>query len=198
MKKIIIATANHHKLEEYSAIFTPLGYQVFLPADLGLKLEFTETGTSFKENALIKAKSVHKEGYAVLADDSGLEIAALDNRPGLYSHRFYAELSQTEKNAKVLELLQGKEDRFARFIAVIALILPNQAPRFFTGIAPGYIMKEPIGDHGFGYDPIFFSFEANAPFATLSMGEKNRYSHRGKATKLLLEFLEKNMHKSNF
>lgn len=191
MKKIIIATANLHKLEEYAAILTPLGYQVVLPRDLGLTLDFEETGTSFAENALIKAKAVKKEGYAVLADDSGLEIRALDHRPGLYSHRFYAELSQVEKNAKVIELLKGKEDRFARFVAVIALILPNDEPQFFTGIAPGYIMDEAVGAQGFGYDPIFFSLEANAPFATLSMDEKNRYSHRGKACQLLLTYLEK-------
>ncbi|MFA5224952.1 MAG: RdgB/HAM1 family non-canonical purine NTP pyrophosphatase [Bacilli bacterium] len=193
MKKIIIATLNPNKIREYRQILTPLGYEAISPIEVNIPLNFVEDGQTFTDNALIKARALAKLiDAAILADDSGLEINALDGFPGLHSHRFLLGASDDEKNLEIINMMKSQQDKTAQFICVIALILPFQAPQIFKGIAPGYILDLPQGKNGFGYDPIFFSFEANAPFATLSTEEKNRYSHRGKATAQLVAYLKKN------
>lgn len=189
--KIVIATLNQNKIKEYQSILAPHGFEAISPEDVGLKLQFDETGATYAENAMIKAKALSAlTDMIVLADDSGLSVKALDGFPGLHSHRFMLGKNDAEKNLALIEKLLPFADKSAEFICAIALILPGQIPQIFTGVAPGYILPKPIGQQGFGYDPIFYSTEASAPFATLSLSEKNRFSHRGKATSQLLAYLK--------
>ena len=191
--EIVLATNNKHKLEEVRAFLAPHHMVVYGLHDLNLRpKEVEENGKNYFENALIKAKEVAKlTDLPIIADDSGLEIEALNNEPGLHSAR-YAESLGGHANAiqEILKRLKDKDNRKARFVCDIVLINAENDPLRFEGIAEGEILHEIKGEGGFGYDPIFFSYEANKSFAELSEEEKNQYSHRGKAIKKLLTYLK--------
>ena len=188
VKKIVFATGNLNKLKEIKSainIFEIVGLK-----DLGITEELPETGTTLKENALQKAKYVYdKTGVNCFSDDTGLEIEALDNRPGVYSAMYAGEDCNAEDNMqKVLKELSGVSNRKAKFKTVIALILDGKK-YFFEGEVKGEILKEKTGSGGFGYDPIFRSNGYDETFAQMSIELKNKISHRGLAVKKLVAFL---------
>ena len=192
--EIILATNNQHKLKEVREILSPHKIVVYGLKDLNIKLpEIEENGSTYAENALIKAKAVQQfTTMPIISDDSGLEITALNNEPGLHSAR-YAESLGGHDNAikEILRRLNEKEDRSARFVCDIVLLNVEKEPRLFEGIAPGRIAQEKMGEGGFGYDPIFISSETNECFA-LMKENKNTVSHRAKALKKLLTYLRIN------
>jgi len=195
MKDLLLASNNEHKFEEFNFALSPLGYKLHSLKEFPLFKEPDENGNSYKENALIKAKSafLHTK-MPVLADDSGIEIRALgDHFPGIHSNRYAKALgaSYDISNAKILELLKNEENRNASFHCVICLFTSlEEPPLFFEGIAMGTILKAPLGKNGFGYDPIFFSSEAKISFGAASKEIKNHFSHRAKAINQLLSYLE--------
>ena len=191
--EIVLATTNKHKLEEVRAYLAPHHMVVYGLNDLNLKPKnVEENGNNYFENALIKAKEVAKlTDLPIIADDSGLEIEALNNEPGLHSAR-YAESLGGHANAiqEILKRLKDKDNRKARFVCDIVLINDGDKPLLFEGIAEGEIADAPIGEGGFGYDPIFHSYEINKRFSLLTQEEKNKVSHRGKALYKLLTYLK--------
>ena len=192
--EIILATNNKHKLKEVREILTPHRIIVYGLSDLASKLEdVEENGNTYAENALIKAKAVQKiTTMPVISDDSGLEITALNNEPGIHSAR-YAESLGGHDNAikEILKRLENVQDRSARFVCDIVLLNVEDKPLVFEGIAEGTIAKEKMGEGGFGYDPIFISKETGECFAVMKEN-KNTVSHRGKALKKLLTYLKIN------
>ena len=193
MKNIIIATKNKGKAKDFEALFGPHGYEVLTLHDVADDMDVEETGNTFEENALIKAKALSERLQTmVIADDSGLEIDALDGRPGIYSARYAGEEKSDEANIdKVLEELNDVEDsdRTARFVCAIAVVSPNLEPLTVRGTCEGVIAKERKGTNGFGYDPIFYVPSENKMMAELSSDEKGAISHRGNALKKLSENL---------
>lgn len=187
MKKIVFATGNSNKLKEIKAAINR--YEIISLRELGVTEEIPETGDTLKKNALQKAKYVYATtGLNCFADDTGLEIEALDNRPGVYSAMYAGEDCNAENNMrKVLSELKTFKNRRAKFKTVIALIL-NDKEYFFEGEVRGEILKEKTGSGGFGYDPIFKPFGYKETFAHMSIGLKNKISHRGLAVKKLVAF----------
>lgn len=190
--EIVLATNNKHKLQEVRGFLSPHKIVVYGLNDLNLKIgDIEENGKSYYENSLIKARAVAKlVDLPIIADDSGLEIEALNNQPGLYSAR-YAEQLGGHANAikEILKRLENIDNRNARFVCDIVLINDGDKPLLFEGIANGTIADSPVGEGGFGYDPIFQSSEINKRFSELSQEEKNKVSHRGKALLKLLTYL---------
>ena len=184
MKQIISATKNKNKLVEVKAV---LGndYEVLSMEDIGIDVDVEENGTTFEENATIKAEAICKIcGKPVMADDSGLEIDYLDKKPGVLSARFLGhDTSYDIKNAKILEMLEDvpEEKRTARFVCSIAVAFPDRDTVVVRDTIEGIIGYESAGENGFGYDPIFYVPELKKTTAQLSMEEKNKISHRGKA-----------------
>ena len=201
MKTIILATGNAHKAVEVRQILEGLDVEVKTLKDIGLDPEIVEDGISFEENALIKARAVYAlTGCAVMADDSGIEIAAFEGGPGVYSSRFLGEdTDYNVKNAIILDRLKGAEgeERAADYRCVIALVLPPDkecgTAREITeeGRVDGLIAREPAGEGGFGYDPIFEVPEYGCSMAELSAQQKNAISHRGNALKAVRPHIEK-------
>lgn len=191
MKKIVFSTNNEHKLEEVRAIFGKY-YQVLSLADLGDDTDIPETGDTLEENAMLKAEYIWKNyGYNCFADDTGLEVEALNNAPGVYSARYAGEQKSSVDNVnKLLAELKGKENRKARFRTVIALIKDGKR-YLFEGIVNGVITESPRGNSGFGYDPIFQPDGYQDTFAELGLDVKNEISHRAKAVQELALFLRK-------
>ena len=193
--EIILATNNKHKLQEVREILSPHKIVVYGLSDLNIKLPpVEENGTTYAENALIKAKAVQAfTTMPIISDDSGLEITALNNEPGLHSAR-YAESLGGHDNAikEILKRLEDKKDRSARFVCDIVLLNSEKEPRLFEGVAKGTIAKEKMGEGGFGYDPIFISDETKECFAVMGEARKNTVSHRAKALKKLLTYLRIN------
>ncbi|MCL1973219.1 MAG: RdgB/HAM1 family non-canonical purine NTP pyrophosphatase [Bacteroidetes bacterium] len=187
--KLIFATANQHKAIEAQAI---LGQkvQLILPADLGYTQEIPETGNTLESNAMQKARTIWNIwGMDCFADDTGLEVLALDGAPGVFSARYAGANATMQANlAKLLTQLKGKADRRARFRSVIALILKG-TEYLFEGCVSGHILEIPQGDHGFGYDPLFVPQGYGCSFALMSPQEKNAISHRGRALEQLANFL---------
>ena len=190
--EIVLATNNKHKLQEVRGFLSPHKIVVYGLNDLNLKIgDVEDNGKNYYENALIKAKAVAKlVDLPIIADDSGLEIEALNNEPGLFSAR-YAEQLGGHANAikEIVHRLEGKNNRNARFVCDIVLVNDGDKPLLFEGIAKGIIAESPIGENGFGYDPIFQSTEINKRFSELTQEEKNKVSHRGKALLKLLTYL---------
>lgn len=191
MRKLVFSTNNEHKLEEVRA---KLGkyYQVISLKDLGDDTDVPETGDTLEENAMIKADYLWKT-YQLncFADDTGLEVEALDNAPGVYSARYAGEHKSSEDNvAKLLKELEGKENRRARFRTVIALIMGGKR-YLFEGKIEGVITTSPKGTSGFGYDPVFQADGYDKTFAELTLEDKNNISHRAKAVEQLVLFLRK-------
>ena len=192
--EVILATNNKHKLLEVREILSPHKIIVYGLGDLASKLEdVEENGKTYAENALIKAKAVQKlTTMPIIADDSGLEILALNNEPGMHSARYAASLGGHENAIKeILRRLEDKEDRSARFVCDIVLLNTDKKPLIFEGIAEGTIAKEKMGEGGFGYDPIFISKETGQCFALMGE-EKNTVSHRAKALMKMLTYLKIN------
>lgn len=187
--KIIFATKNKGKLKEIKQIMKDTAFEVISMSEAGINIEIEETGTTFEENAIIKATAVMKEsGLPALADDSGLEIDYLDKAPGVYSSRYMGEDTPYDiKNNHILELLKdvSKEQRTARFVSVIAAVFPDNTTITTKGTIEGIIGYEQAGENGFGYDPIFLVPEYNMTTAQMSIEQKNEISHRGKALKLM-------------
>ena len=192
--EIILATNNKHKLKEVREILSPHKIIVYGLSDLATKLgDVEENGTTYAENALIKAKAVQKlTSMPIISDDSGLEITALNNEPGIHSARYAASLGGHDNAIKeILKRLEDKEDRSARFVCDIVLLNVDKNPLIFEGIAEGTIAYEKMGEGGFGYDPIFISKETGECFALMEEN-KNTISHRAKALKKLLTYLKIN------
>jgi XTP/dITP diphosphohydrolase len=189
--KLIFATHNQHKLEELQQLLTP-SVELMSLNDLNFFEEIEETGKNLTENALIKAQRVYQIFQTnTIADDTGLEIEILNGEPGVYSARYAGEEKSSLANMeKVLTLLQGQSNRKARFRTVIALIF-NQQEFFFEGVVNGEILKTPIGDNGFGYDPVFKPDSYDLTFAQMDAATKNSISHRGRAVEQLLEFIKR-------
>ena len=193
--EIILATNNKHKLQEVREILSPHHIVVYGLSDLSSKLEdVNENGKTYAENALIKAKAVQKiTTMPIISDDSGLEITALNNEPGLHSARYASSLGGHDNAIKeILNRLEDKKDRSARFVCDIVLLNVEDKPLVFEGVAEGTIAKEKAGEGGFGYDPIFINKETGKCFGLMSQEEKNTVSHRAKALKKLLTYLRIN------
>ena len=189
MKDIMIATSNKGKVREYKSLLEPLCYTVHDFSELD-PIEIDENGSTFQENALIKAKSIKdKCNMIVIADDSGLEIDALNKEPGIHSARYLEGHDYSYKNKVLLERMKGKTDRSARFVCAIALC-DETGDHLFTGVMEGKINDQAAGDNGFGYDPIFLVEQFGKTSAQLTMEQKNSVSHRGIATRELLAYLK--------
>lgn len=203
MKKIIFATGNKEKMKEIRQIMEGSPVEVFSMKEAGYACDAEENGTTFTENAIIKASAIadavkaNGEEAIVLADDSGLEIDALNKEPGVYSARYMGEdTSYRIKNANLIERLNGVpvEKRTARFVCAIAAVLTDGTVYTVRETIEGYIGYEERGENGFGYDPIFMVPEFNCTTAELSMEQKNKISHRGKAlAKMKEELLQKGL-----
>ena len=187
--QLVFATNNHHKIEEVMAKL-PAGFKVLSLEDIGFTDDIAETGTTFKANASIKSALIyHKFALNCFADDSGLEIDALNGEPGVYSARYAGTHGNHEANMdKVLAGLQGLSNRSASFKTVISLFFDGQE-HFFEGVVEGSIRTERSGSKGFGYDPIFEPLGYTITFAEMSMEQKNSISHRARAVEQMLQFL---------
>ncbi len=192
--ELIIASNNQHKIKEFRRMLEPLGIEIISQKEAGVKLEVEETGETFEENARLKAKGFFDLcNKAVIADDSGLEVDFLGGAPGVYSARYAGEgASDKACYQKLLKEMEdvGLDNRTARFVCVIHLIMPNGDEYSFRGTCEGYIGYEPLGDNGFGYDPIFMVGDTS--FSELEPDEKDNISHRGQALKKLYSFFEEN------
>ncbi|WP_348825290.1 non-canonical purine NTP diphosphatase [Flavobacterium aestuarii] len=190
--KIVFATNNKNKIREIQSMLPP-AIEIVSLESIGCHEDIPETADTIEGNAIMKANYVtQKYGYDCFADDTGLEVNALNGEPGVFSARYAGEQKSAEDNMdKLLFNLEHKTDRSAQFKTVIALNL-NGKQFLFTGIAQGEITKEKTGDQGFGYDPIFRPKDYQETFAQLSLETKNAISHRGKATQKLIAFLQGN------
>ncbi|MBQ3163840.1 MAG: XTP/dITP diphosphatase [Lachnospiraceae bacterium] len=201
--KIIFATGNEGKMKEVRMILADLQIPVLSMKEAGITADIVEDGTTFEENAVIKAQEIAKyagkeENIVVLADDSGLEIDYLNKEPGIYSARYMGEdTSYKIKNANLIQRLNGVPDekRTARFVCAIAAVLPDGSRAVTRGTIEGIIGYEERGENGFGYDPIFYLPEYQCYSAELAPEEKNKISHRGKALELMKEQLRNVMEK---
>ena len=190
--RIIAATKNAGKIREIEKIFGDLGIEVVSQQDEGFNVDIEETGDSFEKNAMIKARAVSLlSDDIVMADDSGLCIDALDGRPGIYSARYAGEnASDRDKLQKVLSEMEPHKNRQAKFVTAVAVILPDGRELVTTGEVKGEILREPKGENGFGYDPIFYCDELQKTFAQATDEEKNQVSHRGRALRKMYEKLK--------
>ena len=188
VKKIVFATGNPNKLKEIKSAIN--SFEIIGLKDLGITDEIPETGNTLKKNALQKAKYIYnKTGLDCFSDDTGLEIEALNYRPGVYSAMYAGADCNAENNIlKVLQELEEYTNRKAQFKTVIALILQGKE-YFFDGVVSGVILKEKSGKDGFGYDSIFRPIGYEESFAEMTIDQKNEISHRGMAVKKLLHFL---------
>jgi XTP/dITP diphosphohydrolase len=195
MPTLLLATTNQNKLREYAAIFAGLPVELRSLRDAGIADDVEETGATFAENARLKAEFYNaRSGLPVLADDSGLEVAALNGQPGILSHRYAGpDASDADRNALVLKKLEGVpfHARLARFVCVIALARPDGAIEPVEGILPGVIELAPRGTNGFGYDPLFYVLDENATLAELPPERKNQISHRAQAARRARAVLER-------
>lgn len=191
--KIIFATSNEGKMKEIRMILADLNREVLSLKEAGIQADIVEDGKTFEENALIKARTVHKlTGARVLADDSGLEVDYLGGEPGVYSARYMGEdTSYDIKNRSIIDRLDQAvgTQRSARFVCAIAAVFPDGEEAVTLGTIEGEIAREPKGDGGFGYDPIFFVPEFGATTAQLTPKQKNQVSHRAKALKEMKEVI---------
>lgn len=193
--KIIFATGNENKLREIRQITENMGIEIVSMKDAGYYTEVEETGTTFEENAYLKASAIAKKcNLPTLADDSGLEIDYLNKEPGIYSSRFMGEdTPYSVKNAELLRRMEGVPDekRTARFVCAICLVRPDGSSETVRATMEGRVAYKSAGKNGFGYDPIFFLPERGCTSAELSPEEKNAISHRGKALRMMRDILEK-------
>ena len=189
MQRIIFATTNENKMKEIREILSDFPVEIFSLKEAGIKADIDENGSSFEENAAIKAEAIEKmTGAIVLADDSGLEIDYLKGEPGIYSARYMGEeTSYHVKNAHLIERLKGvpDEQRTARFVCCVAAAFPDRETAVVRGTIEGHIGYKDEGENGFGYDPIFYVPEYGCTTASMTSEAKNAISHRGKALQLI-------------
>ena len=190
--KLIIASNNKGKIQEYKDIFEPLGFLVLSQVEENICLEVEETGTTFEQNAILKARAIYEISRScVISDDSGLEVEALCGEPGLYSARYKGLSTEHERRMAILKELEGKENRRARFVTCICFIDETGKEHIFTGIWNGVIADKEEGQNGFGYDSIFISEDSEGKTtASLPISFKEKYSHRAKAVKSLIAYLQ--------
>ena len=189
--KVVLASKNAHKLQELQDILSAQGVEVILESAAGVDVEVKETGTTFEENSLLKARAVMEaSGLPAIADDSGLMVDALNGAPGVYSARYGGPgLDDAGRYRLLLENMRGVLDRKCRFVSAITLCMPSGDIVTARGECPGTLAYAPPGENGFGYDPIFFVPEKKKTFAQLTAEEKNAISHRGRALQLFQEKL---------
>lgn len=194
MKQVVIATKNKGKAKDFEALFEPFGYKVVTMFDVAPDVEIEETGTTFEENAILKAETLaNLLGQIVIADDSGLAIDALNGEPGVYSARYAGDHDDEANMVKVLETMKDvpEDERTARFCCALAIAGPNLETKTVFGTCEGVIAHEKKGTNGFGYDPIFYVPALEKHMAELSAEEKGAISHRGNAIrKLALQLAE--------
>ncbi|MER2153561.1 MAG: XTP/dITP diphosphatase [Solibacillus sp.] len=194
MKQVVIATKNKGKAKDFEALFGPFGYEVVTMFEVAPDVEIEETGTTFEENAILKAETLaNMLGQIVIADDSGLAIDALNGEPGVYSARYAGDHDDEANMVKVLENMKDvpEEQRTARFCCALAIAGPNMETKTVFGTCEGVIAREKKGTNGFGYDPIFYVPALEKHMAELSGEEKGAISHRGNAIrKLALQLAE--------
>ena len=193
--KLVLASKNPKKLKEMREILSHLGVEVCMQSDVGVDVDVEETGTTFEENSLLKAKAVMEaSGLPAIADDSGLCVDALGGAPGVYSARYGGPgLDDEGRYRLLLENMRG-QPRAAKFVSVITCCFPNGDVLTARGECPGTIAFAPMGEGGFGYDPVFFLPKLKKTFAQLTPEEKNAISHRGLALRAFREKLEEYLH----
>ncbi len=191
IKKVVLATTNHGKVREFSKLLEGVFENVISLKELDSPPEVIEDGATFRDNALKKAREIAQfSGKLTLADDSGLEVEALDRRPGVYSARYSGENATDKTNIeKLLDELGDNHNRKARFVCVLALVNPNGEELVVEGFCEGVILDKPRGEGGFGYDPVFYLPDREKTMAEIDPELKNRISHRANACKLLAEYL---------
>ena len=189
---LIIASNNKGKISEFKNILKEFGYNIFSQSEKNIDIEVEETGTTFEENAILKAQAIFEKTHnCVLADDSGLEVESLNNEPGIYSARYKGLKTDEERRQAILKELEGKNNRKARFICCICYIDESGEKHLFKAIWNGTISLKEEGSNGFGYDPIFISEDSNGKTtASMPIEFKETHSHRAKAVKMLLEYLK--------
>jgi len=196
-KKIIFATGNKGKMNEIREIMADMDYEILSMKEAGIDIDIVEDGKTFEENSLIKSRAIAKvcPDAIVLADDSGLEVDALNKEPGIYSARYMGEdTSYDIKNQNIIDRLEAvtsKEDRSARFVCAVSAVFPDGTDAVVRGTIEGYIGWEPMGENGFGFDPIFYLYGRDVSTAAISPEEKNEISHRGKALRMIKEEIKK-------
>ena len=195
-KVIVVASGNQGKINEFKEMLEPEGYTVKSLSDFPDMPEVEETGTTFHDNAIIKAQAVtDRYGITAISDDSGLEIDALDKKPGVMSARWLGhDTSYDVKNQKVLDLLKDKKDRTCRYVCAIAITRVNEEPVVFEDTVECEVALEAKGSNGFGYDPIIYYAPSAKTMAEMSKEEKNSISHRGKAVRKLEAWLDAQKH----
>ena len=195
-KIIVVASGNQGKIKEFKEMLEPEGYTVKSLSDFPDMPEVEETGTTFHDNAIIKAQAVtDRYGITAISDDSGLEIDALDKKPGVMSARWLGhDTSYDVKNQKVLDLLKDKKDRTCRYVCAIAITRVNEEPVVFEDTVECEVALEAKGSNGFGYDPIIYYAPSGKTMAEMSKEEKNSISHRGKAVRKLEAWLDAQKH----
>ena len=195
-KVIVVASGNQGKIKEFKEMLEPEGYTVKSLSDFPDMPEVEETGTTFHDNAIIKAQAVtDRYGITEISDDSGLEIDALDKKPGVMSARWLGhDTSYDVKNQKVLDLLKDKTDRTCRYVCAIAITRVNEEPVVFEDTVECEVALEAKGSNGFGYDPIIYYAPSGKTMAEMSKEEKNSISHRGKAVRKLEAWLDAQKH----
>lgn len=193
--KAVLASHNKKKMAEMRAILSELGVEILSQADVGVDIEPEETGTTFEENARIKAEAIMQAtGLPAIADDSGLVVDALNGEPGVYSARYGGEgLDDTGRWQLLLKNMAGKKDRACRFVSVVCCAFPDGSQLMTRGECHGVVAEGPRGEGGFGYDPVFWLPEKGKSMAELSPEEKNSISHRGNALRVFKEELEKKL-----
>ena len=192
MMKFVLATHNPGKIQEMRDILSQLGVEVVSPAELGVDVDVEETGDTFAENAMLKAKAIcAAAGLPAIADDSGLCVDALNGGPGVYSARYGGEgLDDAGRTALLLQNMRGQTTRAAHFACAIACAFPNGDTLTAEGRCDGAVAFAPMGQGGFGYDPVFLVPEKAKTFSQLTAEEKNEISHRGRALRAFAEKLE--------
>lgn len=192
MKQLMIATANAHKVAEFKQMLEPLGFEIQSLLDLPAPIDIEETGTSFEENALIKARCIYEQLHIpVISDDSGLAVNAMNGEPGIYSARFMGyDTSYELKNKAIIERVKQSDDKGAQFICAIAYIETTGKEHVFTGVVEGSITETIIGEQGFGYDPIFYYPPFETTLANVSEEQKNSVSHRSRALTKLIDYMK--------
>ncbi len=189
--ELVVASNNRGKIREYKDILEPMGFEVFSQDEKQVHIEVEETGTTFEENAVLKAQAVYDRVHCcVIADDSGLSVDALHGEPGIYSARYQGLPTEHERRLAVLKGLGRADSRKAKFVCCICFIDAQGERHLFTGIWHGVIAEKEEGINGFGYDPIFISGDADGKTtASLPISFKETYSHRAKAVRLLMDYL---------
>lgn len=192
MKPLMIATANAHKVAEFKQMLEPLGFEITSLLDLATPIDIEETGTTFEENALIKARTIYEQLHIpVISDDSGLAVNAMNGAPGVYSARFMGyDTSYDVKNNAIIDAVKQADDNGAQFVCAIAYVEQDGNEHVFTGVVEGLITDTIIGESGFGYDPIFYYPPFETTLANVSEAQKNSVSHRACALAKLIEYMK--------